>query len=363
MSAASTELDRNERATPHKLERARRRGAVVRSADVIFVAALAVAAACVEGLGRPLMGRLADALARGLAVVPPDGFSADVALHALGQALRTGVALAAPIGFVVAVAAGAAAALQARGVFSAHPLKPDFSRLHPAQGLARVFSLRSVHEALRAVLKLALVGTAVVLWGAQRLGDARRAALLNPGPLARLAIETVGGLLALLAGVFALLALLDYALQRWEFLRQMRMSRREIREEHKEREGDPRIKARLRELRLEWLRRARSLERVRAADVLLVNPTHYAVALTYRHGEMPAPAITARGAGEMAQRMRREAQRRGVPVVEHPPLARALFAARAADGFVPEACFADVARILRWVYAARQAASRVGSAA
>lgn len=363
MSANSTELDRNEPATPHKLERARRRGAVVRSADVIFVAVLAVAAGCVEGLGQPLVGRLAEALARGLAVAPPDAFTADVALRALGEALRTGLVLAAPIGFVVTVAAGGAAALQARGVFSAHPLKPDFSRLHPAQGLARVFTLRSVHEALRAVLKLALLGTAVALWGAQRLDDARRAALLAPGPLARLAIETVGALLALLAGVFALLALLDYALQRRQFLRQMRMSRREIREEHKEREGDPRIKARLRELRLEWLRRARSLERVRAADVLLVNPTHYAVALAYRHGEMPAPAITARGAGEMAQRMRREAQRRGVPVVEHPPLARALFAAREADGFVPEACFADVARILRWVYAVRQAASRAGSAA
>ena len=363
MSAGSTELDRNERATPHKLERARRRGAVVRSADVIFVAVLAVAAGCVEGLGRTLVGRLAETLAAGLAFAPPEAFSAHVALRALGQALRTGVALAAPILFVVAVAAGAAAALQARGVFSAHPLKPDFTRLHPAQNLARVLSLRSVNEALRAMLKLALVGTAVVLWGAQRLGDARRAALLGPGPLARLAIETVGGLLALLVGAFALLALIDYGLQRWQFLRQMRMSRREIREEHKEREGDPRIKARLRELRLEWLRRARSLEKVRVADVLLVNPTHYAVALAYRHGEMPAPAITARGAGEMAQHMRREAQRRGVPVVAHPPLARALFATRESDGFVPEACFADVARILRWVYAARRAAGRLGSAA
>jgi flagellar biosynthetic protein FlhB len=133
----------------------------------------------------------------------------------------------------------------------------------------------------------------------------------------------------------------------------MRMSKREIKDEHKQREGDPRIKRRLRELRVEWLKRARQLAKVRSADVLLTNPTHYAVALEYRHGETPAPMITARGAGELAHRMRAEAQRRGVPVVEHAPLARALFALEGSQVFVPEQHFEPVARILRWVYAAR----------
>ena len=362
MSESSTELDRNEHATPHKLDKARRRGAVVRSADVVFVAVLAAAAACVEGLGRPLLARLAEMLGRGLLAARREGLAGGSALHALGSALRSGVALLAPIGFALWIAATGAAALQVRGLFTAHPLKPDFSRLHPAQALGRVFSLQALQEALRAAVKLALVGGAVALWGAARLGEARRAASLAPAAQARLAIQTRGSQLAVLAGVFALLAALDYALQRWQFLRRMRMSRRELREEHKEREGDPRIRARLRELRLEWLRRARSLEQVRSADVLLVNPTHVAVALAYRHGEMPAPAITARGAGEMAQRLRHEARRRGVPVVEHPPLARALFAAPERDVFVPEACYAEVARILRWVYAARQAAAAGRSA-
>ena len=106
-------------------------------------------------------------------------------------------------------------------------------------------------------------------------------------------------------------------------------------------------------MRLEWLKRARQLAKVRSADVLLTNPTHYAIALEYRHGEMPAPMITARGAGELAQRMRAEARRRAVPIVEHPPLARALFALEGSQLFVPEEHFEPVARILRWVYSAR----------
>jgi flagellar biosynthetic protein FlhB len=161
--------------------------------------------------------------------------------------------------------------------------------------------------------------------------------------------------LALLAAIVLVFALLDFALNRWQFMRDMRMSRREMRDEHKEREGDPRIKARLRELRLEWLRRARQLTKIRGSDVLLTNPTHYAVALAYRHGEMPAPLITARGAGELAQRMRAEARRRNVPVVENAPLARALFALEESQRFVPEEHFEPVARILRWVYATRAA--------
>ena len=132
------------------------------------------------------------------------------------------------------------------------------------------------------------------------------------------------------------------------------MSRREIREEHKEREGDPRIRKKLRELRVQWLKRARQLSKVRSADVLLTNPTDYAVAIEYRHGETPAPVITARGAGEMAARMRTEAQRHGVPVFVHVPLTRALFSLPESQVYVPEEHFNQVARVLRWVYAARR---------
>jgi len=133
----------------------------------------------------------------------------------------------------------------------------------------------------------------------------------------------------------------------------MRMSRREIKDEHKEREGDPASRRVCASCACQWLKRSRQLSKVRSADVLVTNPTHIAVALEYRHGEMPAPMITVRGAGEMARRMRLEARRRSVPVVENPPLARELFALRESQVFVPEEHFKPGSPHFALVYAAR----------
>jgi flagellar biosynthetic protein FlhB len=251
--------------------------------------------------------------------------------------------------------------LQAGGVFSAEPLLPDFTRLNPANGLKRLFSLKSLHDLWRNAAKLVVIIVAMSIWGNHQLGDLMRLVGLPPRSLMLATLSLFGSALTVLAGLMLVFALLDWSFNRWEYLRQMRMSKREIKDEHKDREGDPRIKSRLRELRNEWLKRARQVSKVRNADVLLTNPTHYAVALEYRHGEMPAPMITARGAGDMAQRLRNEARRRGVPIVENAPLTRALFALKKSQTFVPEEHFSKVARILRWVYAAR-GSRRSGSA-
>ncbi|RYZ76550.1 MAG: EscU/YscU/HrcU family type III secretion system export apparatus switch protein, partial [Proteobacteria bacterium] len=135
-------------------------------------------------------------------------------------------------------------------------------------------------------------------------------------------IHKTGVILATLTAVLALLALIDLAYTRWEFLKQMRMSKREVKDEHKQREGDPRIKARLRELRLEWFKKGIAAQRVKNADVLVTNPTHYAVAISYKRDVMSAPRIVAKGSGELALRMRELARSHHVPVVENPPLAR-----------------------------------------
>jgi flagellar biosynthetic protein FlhB len=202
------------------------------------------------------------------------------------------------------------------------------------------------------------VGLAMPVWLRHHLNDLLSLPNRTPRSMQQNGIGLLGSALTALAGIVLLFALADFLFNRWEYLRQMRMSRREIKDEHKEREGDPRIRARLRELRAQWLKRMRQLAKIRSADVLLTNPTHYAVALEYRLGEMPAPMITARGAGEMALRMRKEARRRGVPIVEHPALTRALFAVRESQLFVPEEHFNQVARVLRWVYGARGAGAR-----
>jgi len=351
MAGQETDLDRNDPATPHKIEKARERGSIVRSTELTFACVLLACVACVYGLGVQLVRGTAVLLRQGLSFAGRGELSPSSAL-AYVQALGThALVTLAPLAFVLWITALLVGGLQGQGVFSAHPLTPDFSRLSPSTGLKRLFSMKSLHELWRSSAKIVVVALAMALWAQHHAPDILR--MGRPQPMLRAGVALLGSELALLAAIVLAFALLDWGLSRWQFMRDMRMSKREIKDEHKEREGDPRIKARLRELRLEWLKRARQLAKVRSADVLLTNPTHYAVALEYRHGEMPAPMITARGAGELAQRMREEARRRGVPVVEQAPLARALFALQGAQQFVPEEHFEAVARILRWVYAAR----------
>jgi flagellar biosynthesis protein FlhB len=353
MAEQQEELDRSEPATDFKLEKAHQRGSIVRSGDLTFAGVLVVCVACVYGLGSQVANDMALLIRRGLPFVSRDGLTPSSAMAYIDTlAVRALVALA-PVVFTVWLAAFLIAALQARGVFTAQPLKPDFSRLNPAAGFKRVFALKSLHDLWRSAAKLGVITAAMAIWGRHHLTELLQLIDFRSKALVSSILALLGSALTLLAGLMLVFALLDWSLNRWEFMRQMRMSKREIKDEHKERDGDPRIKARLRELRLEWLKRARQLSKVRSADVLLTNPTHYAVALEYRHGQMPAPMITARGSGEMAQRMRVEARRRSVPIVENPVLARALFALRETEVFVPERHFDQVARVLRWVYAAR----------
>jgi flagellar biosynthetic protein FlhB len=353
MAEGQKDLDANEPATPFKLEKAHKRGSIVRSGELTFAFVLFASMACVYGLGSSVVDGMALLLRRGLGFVGREQMTGATAVAFIGTLATHAFIVIAPAVFVIWVTALAVAALQARGVFTAEPLTPDFSRVNPATGFKRLFSLKSLHELWRSAAKLAVLAMGMWIWGQHHAREILRFGAGSPRAMEKSGLDLLGSALTLLAALALLFALLDWSINRWTFMREMRMSRREMKDEHKEREGDPRIKSRLRELRLEWLKRTRQLTKVRSADVLLTNPTHYAVALLYQHGKMPAPMITARGAGDLALRMRAEARKRSVPIVEHPPLARALFALHDSQVYVPEEHFDHVARVLRWVYAAR----------
>jgi flagellar biosynthetic protein FlhB len=164
-----------------------------------------------------------------------------------------------------------------------------------------------------------------------------------------------------MALILALIAAVDWMYTRREFSKKMKMSRRELKDESKNREGDPRIRARLRELRREALKRTLTVRNTRDADVLLTNPTHVAVALRYSHGEMSSPQLVAKGAGRVAGAMRKIASEHNIPIVQNPALARRLFRELAVEQHVPQAMYAEVARIIVWVFAMRE--RRQGAAA
>ncbi|MEJ8839022.1 EscU/YscU/HrcU family type III secretion system export apparatus switch protein [Ramlibacter sp. AN1133] len=359
---AEQDLDRSEAATPFKLHKAREKGQTPRSSEVVgcvvFVAAAGWLAACGLEAWQALVriARLALLRAGDAAQQPP--------AWALVQEMAAGAALVLwPLFLALLAAAVVGSVAQTGVVFSFEPLRPDFTRLHPAQGWRRIFSLRTLFDAARACVKLALLAT--VAWLALRSllpGFAAMAAVPPSGFVAVL-LADAGALAWKMALALVVVGLMDLAFTRREFTRRMRMSRRELKEEHRNREGDPRIRGRLRELRREMLRRSQSLKNTRDADVVLTNPTHFAVALRYVHGEMPAPRVVAKGAGHLAAAMREIAARHRVVVVQNPPLARRLFREAPLDEDIPASFHAEVARIIVWVLAARQQKARAGAGA
>ncbi len=361
MSGQQQDLDRNDPASDFKLEKARRRGSIAKAQEAGFAVVLLVSVGLIHAQALPVAKKFGALVAQALALsATATGERAAMVRLTLILAETATVSIAAVLA-VLWLASFGFAALQARGVFSTEPLKPDFNRLNPATNLKRLFSLRALYDSGRIGLKLAVLGISAFAWGLVHASDFLALSGMPPLALLHRLIDLLGSLLTTLAAVYAVLACMDWVYSRWDFQRQMRMSKREVKDEHKEREGDPRIRARLRELRAEWSKRAQSVRKVGAADVLLTNPTHVAVALEYRHGEMPAPRLLAKGAGELARLMREEARRRQVPVVQNPALARALFAEVGQDAFIPEHHFTQVARILRWVYAARTQRSGVAA--
>ena len=359
---AEQDLDRNEAATPYKLQKARERGSVAKSMDVNAVAVLAVATLGCFAWADSAVQRFAHVCARLLHAAGEDIGTPDRAMHLLSGALGAGLEAIAPLLLAITCAAVLANVAQAGVAFSFEPLKPDFARINPAQGWKRIVSMRSLFETIKGLLKLALLGGVLAL--ALPALAPRLLGLIDVPPSAypRVLLDLTGHLLVKLLLVLLVIAAIDRLFVVRQFARQMRMSRREIKDEHKHREGDPRIRARIRELRLKLLKRAQAMREVPGADVLVTNPTRVAVALRYDHGVSPAPRVVAKGAGGMAARMRDVAFRHGVPIVQSAPLARALYREVDDGGYVPERWYAQVARILVWLQAQRRANAARGAA-
>lgn len=355
MAGPDTELDRNEAATPHRLDEARRRGQVAKSADVVSAVVFAAAVTWVSMSGWAFFSAHAAFDRLLLAGAVQAGSGALDLWPIVAGGLRHALLLLAPLFGVLVLAAIVANLVQTGPILAFEPLKPDWTRVSPATGWKRIASVRTLVDGVRAILKLVLL--AAVVWGAiaALVPQFFRVALLSPSAQARLLLDDAASLGFRLALALALVAALDLAWSRREHARRLRMSRREVKDEWKNREGDPRIRNRLRELRREMLARTRSLQRTKDADLVVVNPTHLAVALRYRHGEMAAPVLLAKGAGGMAAAIRAMAARHGVPVVRHVALARALHAGTGLEQPIPPEAYAPVARLMAWVLSMRQA--------
>jgi flagellar biosynthetic protein FlhB len=351
----STGQERTEAATPRRRQLARAEGNVPRSTEIVSVVGLATGLAALAAFGGRFAEGLAALLREHLAAL--DAVTLDAAtLPAMAASVLGAVAaLLLPFAGVIGVA-GIGASLAQNGVLlTAKPLAPKFDRISPAQGVRRLLSKRALVELGKALIKIAVVG-GVIAWTLLHTAESFVPLVAAP-PAASYAwmLRTMLRVAAAAVGALALLALLDFFFQRWDWERRMRMTRQELKEEHKQHEGDPLVKSRVRSRQQEMARR-RMMADVKTADVVVTNPTRFAVALKYDSGRMAAPRVVAKGARLLARRIRDLARAAGVPIVEDPPLARALYRACRVGAEVPLSFYRAVAELLAFVYRRRERA-------
>ena len=348
------EQSRTEQATPYKLEQARKKGSVARSVEASTLAVMVALAGYLWAFGADTAAQLQRTTALALAQAPALAFG-PLELWRWSTSIASRMASSIlPLMLLVVATAALVILVQIGIVFSAEALKPDASRLNPASGFKRIFSMQTLYEAVKSVLKLVVYGAlAVLIVHASALHSTDIAA--EPRALAALLGTQSLKLVFWLLAAMTVFATADIVFTRRRFASQMMMSRRELREETRHREGDSRIKQRRRQLAQELLKRSRSMRQLRGADVLITNPTHYAVALRYDSSTMIAPQVVSRGAGEFALRLRRLAFIYGVPVVEDRKLARTLFFKLALDSAIPENLFHHTAAVYLRLHAMRQA--------
>lgn len=238
--------------------------------------------------------------------------------------------------------------VQQRPAFSAERLKPDLSKLSLIKGAKRLFGLDGAINILKGIAKILFVGTAAFLAVWPERGRIATALDMNPVGIAGLALALIGKVLIASLVVLAVLAAADYIYQRQRYFARHRMTRQELKDEVKQSEGDPQVKARIRQIRFERSKK-RMIAAIPQATVVIANPTHYAVALKYESGKMGAPICVAKGVDDLALTIRRVAEEHGVPVVENPPLARALHAAVELDEEIPAEHYKAVAQVVGYV--------------
>ena len=353
MAEDQDDSQKTEEPTQKRLQDARDKGELSNSREVNNFMLLATATLLLATLTPSAMQQLTSILKVYLsspAQMPMDGASIGMDLAQLSG--DVGLVLAGPFAAFVA-AAIAAAAVQNGIVWTSQPIHPKFEKISPLSGLKRLFSLKSIVEFIKNLAKMTLIAVLgfSVIWPERMklMVVGRLETAIAMGYLYEIALW----LLAALSAALALLAGFDFAYQKYEHLKKMRMSRRDIKDEHKQSEGDPIIKQRLRALRMERARQ-RMMAEVPKSTVVVTNPTHFAVALRYEHGEGEAPVVVAKGTDLVALKIREVATAHGVPIVESPPLARALHQQVEIGQFIPQTHFQAVAEIIGYVLRLRQ---------
>jgi flagellar biosynthetic protein FlhB len=344
--------ERTEEPSQRRLQEARERGQLPRSRELTNFATMIGGSAALVAIGGTVAAHLSQLMRRSLTIDEKSLHTTDSMATSLADAGISAVTAILPVfGALVCMVLLAAVVLGGWN-FSTTALIPDFSRLSPLSGIKRLFGLHGVSELAKALLKCLVVSAVCAAIVSSIFGDVLALGRMAP----RAAISRGAGLLSWafvwLCASLALVAIVDVPLQIFQFKRALRMTRQELRDESKEMDGRPETKQRIRQMQ-QTLARRRMMHKVPTADVLIVNPTHFAVALKYDPKKMRAPVVLAKGVDLVAQNIRRIAEEHRVPVFESPKLARALYRSTDLNKEIPSGLYVAVAQILSYIFRVR----------
>ena len=341
--------EKTEQATPKRREDARRKGQVARSSELSSIAILATGLLALSGLGPYMFDQLGifiiDALTNGMTV---EINSTNLYLHT-GSWVLGYARIIVPIVALLVVAALGVNYAQVGVLFTLQPLTPKAERISPFSGIKRIFSSKGLVELAKSLFKIGAVVYVTYLTVSADMNNLVAYMDMGVGQIFTLSGDITLTLAFRIVLLLLIMAILDYSFQRWDYEKNLRMTRQEVREEVKQQEGDPIMRSRVRNLQRE-MSQQRMMDDVMTADVVVTNPTHVAVALKYDVENMPAPLVVAKGQRLVAQRIKEIARDAGIPLVENKPLARALFKVVQIGDEIPEDLFKAVAQVLAFVF-------------
>ncbi|WP_431273509.1 flagellar biosynthesis protein FlhB [Variovorax ureilyticus] len=347
--AEESDLEKTEPASARRLEKAREEGNVARSRELTTLVMLGTAIGGLWFTAGSLGGTMENALRKGLRFERDSAFDPSQMMVQAGTMVLHALTAIAPLFVMMVVAAVVAPMMLGGWLFSGKAVSPDFTKLNPVAGIGRMFSAQSLVELVKALAKSALIGSVAYLVIVRDLDGVMQLMALPVSAAIPQTIMIVGRDCALIAAALLLVAMIDVPWQLFSYYRKLRMSREDLRQEHKESEGNPQIKAQIRRQQ-QAIARRRMMTEVPKADIVVTNPTHFAVALKYVDGDMRAPRVVAKGTDLIAQRIREIAAAHKVAVLEAPPLTRALYKHTRLGDEIPSGLYTAVAEVLAWVY-------------
>ncbi|MDD5241229.1 MAG: flagellar biosynthesis protein FlhB [Sulfuricella sp.] len=359
--AEDSDLEKTEPASSRRIEQAREKGQVARSRELATFTVLMAAGVGLMVMGPQLMDSLIGLMRAGLVLGRADAFDPLLMLARLHQQSLSMLIVFLPFILLMVVAALFAPLALSGWLFSFQALQPDFGRINPIKGIGRLFSVNSLVELAKALAKSAVIG-GVAYWVIMHHKEAMFSLVSEP---LNQSIAHLGNLLGTaflsITGSMILIVAVDVPFQLWQHASKLKMTKEEVRQEYKEMEGSPEVKAQIRRMQREMARR-RMMAEVPKADVIVTNPTHYAVALRYQDRSMGAPIVIAKGSALLAARIRELGEEHHVPILEAPPLARALYSHAELGEEIPSALYTAVAEVLAYVYQLRSYEAGQGTA-